>query len=106
MTIYGLYMAKRFFKPFLFGLGMFAVLIFLGDSFDHMSALARTKAPLGVIFQYLWLEVPYWTVRVVPMATLLATLYAMTGFVQSGEWIAVQASGFEPKDFWKPVLWC
>lgn len=99
-------MAKRFFQPFFFGLAIFALLIFLGDMFDKMSYLAKSKAPFGVVLQYLWLEVPYWAVRVVPMATLLATLLAITGFVQSGEWLAVQASGFETKSFWKPVLWC
>ncbi len=106
MKIFTRHMAQRFIGPFLFGLGLFALLIFLGDMFDKMGYLVRSKATLGVILQYLWLEVPYWTVRVIPMATLLATLVALTGFVQSGEWIAVQASGFETRDFWLPILWC
>ena len=99
MKIFTLYMARKFFKPFLFGLGLFALLIFLGDMFDKMNYLFKTKASLWVVFQYLWLEVPYWTIRVIPMATLLATLVAITGFVQSGEWIAAQASGFKTRDF-------
>lgn len=106
MKIFSWYMTKRFFKPFAFGLGVFALLVFLGDMFDHMNALAKSKATMLVVLQYLWLEVPYWTIRVIPMATLLATLYAITGFVQSGEWIAAQASGFESKYFWRPVLYC
>ena len=106
MKIFTLYMARKFFKPFLFGLGLFALLIFLGDMFDKMNYLFKTKASLWVVFQYLWLEVPYWTIRVIPMATLLATLVAITGFVQSGEWIAAQASGFKTRDFWRPVLGC
>ncbi len=106
MRIFTWHMAQRFFRPFLLGLAIFSLLIFLGDMIDKMSYLAKSKAPFGVILQYLWLEVPYWAVRVVPMATLLATLIAITGFVQSGEWLAVQASGFETKSFWKPVLWC
>ncbi len=106
MSIFSRYMARLFLKPFVFGLGLFAVLIFLGDMFDHMHQLMRTKASLWVILQYLWLEVPYWGIRTIPMATLLATLVAITGFVQSGEWLAVQACGFEAKTFWKPLLWC
>lgn len=106
MTIFARYMAKRFFAPFFFGLALFSLLIFLGDMFDKMNRLIHTEASLGVIVAYLWLEVPYWTVRVFPMATLLATLIALTGFVQSGEWIAVQASGFRTRDFWRPVLLC
>lgn len=106
MRIFTLYMAQRFFKPFFFGLGLFALLIFLGDMFDKMNHLLKSKAALGVILEYLWLEVPYWTIRVIPMATLLATLIAITGFAQSGEWIGAQAAGFETARFWRPVLWC
>jgi lipopolysaccharide export LptBFGC system permease protein LptF len=39
------------------------------------------------------------------MATLLATLVAMSGFVQSGEWLATQSCGMETKRFWLPILW-
>ena len=106
MRLFSRYMAKRFIGPFLFGLGLFALLIFLGDMFDKMGYLVKSKASLAVIMQYLWLEVPYWTVRVIPMATLLATMVALTGFIQSGEWIAVQASGFKTQDFFVPILWC
>ncbi|MEK7839476.1 MAG: LptF/LptG family permease, partial [candidate division NC10 bacterium] len=106
MKIFTRYMVGRFFRPFLFGLGIFALLIFLGDMFDKLNYLVKSKASMLLILQYLWLEVPYWSVRVIPMATLLATLVAITGFVQSGEWLAVQASGFQTKAFWQPVLLC
>ncbi|MBI3548593.1 MAG: LptF/LptG family permease [Elusimicrobia bacterium] len=104
LKIFDRYMAMRFLKPFLFGLGLFAALIFLVDIFDKMPRLLRSPANLWIILQYLWLEVPYWTIRVIPMATLLATLFAVTGFVQTGEWIAVQASGFETRAFFRPIL--
>ena len=104
MTIFTRHMVGRFVKPFVFGLGLFAVLIFLGDTFDKMNYIVKSKAPLGIILECLWLGVPYWAVRVIPMATLLATLTAMSGFVQSGEWLATQACGLETKRFWLPLL--
>ena len=106
MTIYTRYMVGRFIRPFLFGLGMFAVLIFLGDTFDKMNPIMRSQAPLHTILECLWLGVPYWAVRVIPMATLLATLVAVGGFVQSGEWLASQSCGLETRRFWLPVLGC
>ena len=106
ISIFSWYMTKKFFKPFFFGLGLFAILIFLGDMFDHMNKLVSSQASLGVVLQYLFLDVPYWGVRSIPMATLLATLVAITGFVQSGEWLAAQACGFETRTFWMPLLWC
>ena len=98
------YLAVRFLKPFLFGMGVFAVLIFLVDIFDKMPRLLRSPAPLWLIMEYLWLEVPYWSVRTIPMATMLATLFAVTGFVRSGEWLAVQSAGFEPRRVFRPLL--
>jgi lipopolysaccharide export system permease protein len=93
-------------RPFAFGLGLFAVLIFLGDTFDKMNPIMRSRAPLLTILECLWLEVPYWAGRVIPMATLLATLVALTGFVQSGEWLATQSCGIRTRRFWLPVLAC
>lgn len=106
MRIFSAYMARRFFKPFAYGLGLFAILLFLGTVFDRMSSLVKSPASIEVILEFLWLEVPYWAIRTIPMATLLATLVAMTGFVQSGEALAAQAAGFRLRDFWKPILWC
>ncbi len=106
MRIYTRYMVGRFVKPFAFGLGLFAVLIFLGDTFDKMNPIMRSHASLLTILECLWLGVPYWAVRVIPMATLLATLVAIGGFVQSGEWLAAQSCGIETKRFWIPVLGC
>ncbi len=105
MTIFTRHMMGRFLKPFAYGLGLFAVLIFLGDTFDKMNYIVKSKASFPVIFECLWLSVPYWAVRVIPMATLLATLVAMSGFVQSGEWLATQACGLETRRFWMPILW-
>ncbi|MBI5241144.1 MAG: LptF/LptG family permease [Elusimicrobia bacterium] len=106
MSIFSWYMVKRFIKPFLFGLGLFAVLIFLGDFFDKMHQIMKSQAPLWIIIQYLWLDVPYWAVRTIPMATLLGTLVAITGFIQSGEWLASQSCGFRARTFWLPLLGC
>lgn len=105
MTIYTRYMMKRFLAPLAFGFGIFAILIFMGDTFDKMNYIVKSKASLWTILECLWLGVPYWAIRVIPMATLLATLVAMSGFVQSGEWLATQACGLETKRFWLPILW-
>lgn len=106
LDIFTRHMVKRFFKPFAYGLALFAILIFLGDTFDKMNQIVKSKAPIWVILECLWLSVPYWAVRVIPMATLLATLVAMSGFVHSGEWIATQSVGIETRRFWMPLLWC
>ena len=55
LRIFDRYMAMRFIKPFAFGLGMFAILIFLGDLFDKLPRLVKSPASMLVILEYLWL---------------------------------------------------
>jgi len=74
--------------------------------FDKMNDLLKSAAPLSVILEFLWLEVPYWTGRVIPMATLLATMVSLTTFVQSGEWLGAESCGFQTRTFWIPILVC
>ena len=105
MNILSWYIARRFLAPFFFGLGIFSLLVFMGDLFDKMNHIVGTKASAWTVAQYLGLSVPYWTIRIVPMATLLATLFSVSGFIQTGEFIGVQASGFKPGEFFRPLLW-
>ncbi|MHB2025533.1 MAG: LptF/LptG family permease [Elusimicrobiota bacterium] len=106
MSIFFRYIARRLFRAFGASLALFSLLIFMGDMFDKMNSLVSAKTGLGIILQFLLLDVPYWAVRVVPMATLLATLITVSQFAQSGEWLAVQAAGYDEKTFWRPLLYC
>jgi lipopolysaccharide export system permease protein len=98
-------MAVRFLGPFLFGLGLFALLVFLGDLFDKLNRIVTSPASAAVIFQYLLLQAPTWAVRVVPMATLLAVLFSVGAMARSGEFVAVLAAGVPAKSFFRPLLW-
>ncbi|TBR23948.1 LptF/LptG family permease, partial [bacterium] len=104
-SIFTKYVGKAFLGPFVFGLAVFGLLAFLGDLFDKMGRIATGHAPAWAVLQYLALQLPYWMVRIVPMATLLATLFAVASFVASGELTAVQASGFEGRRFFRPLVW-
>lgn len=100
------YVTRQFFRPFFFGVAVFSLLIFLANLFDHLKVLIQSEASFHWIFQYLWLEVPLWTMKVLPVATLLATLFTIGGFIVSGEWLALQASGFRHLDFLRPIFLC
>lgn len=104
-AIFTRYVVRAFLGPFAFGLAVFALLAFLGDLFDKMGRIATGHASAWAVVQYLALQLPYWAVRIVPMATLLATLFAVASFVASGELTAVQAAGFEGRRFFRPLLW-
>lgn len=104
MSLLGRYAIRKFLGPFFFGLGVFGLIVFLADLFDKMNRLLGSKAPAWLVAEYLGLSLPYWTIRVLPMATLLATIFAVTGLMRSGEFIGVQASGVRPRDFFRPLL--
>ncbi|MBI4057318.1 MAG: LptF/LptG family permease [Elusimicrobia bacterium] len=106
MRIITRYIAVQFFKPFLYGMGLFSLLIFLADFFDHLNMLLRSQAPFHIIFQYEWLRVPFWAVQVIPVATLLATLISLGRLIRMGEWMAMEISGFHPRQLFKPLLLC
>jgi len=104
MSLLARYALRRFLAPFFFGLGVFALVVLLGDFFDKMNQIMGSKASFLTVAEYLGLSVPYWAIRVLPMATLLATIVSVTGFMLSGEFIGVQSSGVRPLDFFRPLL--
>ena len=93
-------------KPFAYGMGMFLVLIFLGHIFDSFGIWARSSASARTILLYLWLEVPFYGLKVIPVATLLATLFCISALKDTGEWVAAQAAGFRPWQLVGPILAC
>jgi len=106
MSIFAAYAARRFFKPFLFAVALFSILAFLGGMLEKMRLLLHSSASVRLILEYLCLGVPRWTIETLPAATLLAAMVAISEFVRSGEWLAVQASGVKASAFWRPLLAC
>ncbi|MFH1619163.1 MAG: LptF/LptG family permease [bacterium] len=106
MKIFPRYIASQFWGPFLFGLGIFAVLVFLADTFEHLNTFMKSQAEVGAVLKYLLLRIPYWTLKVVPVATLLAVLFSLSGLVHTGEWKAGLAGGYRPPDMLLPIAVC
>ena len=100
------YCASKFWPPFFFGLGIFAVLVFLGDLFDHLNYIMRSDASFVTLLKYFVLIIPFWTLTVVPVAVLLASLFVLSEMIATGEWIAAQASGFHPRQVYLPIVGC
>jgi len=106
MGIFYRYIASKFWPPFFFGMGIFAVLVFLGDMFDRLNQISRSSASMLVIIQYFLYTIPYWTLVITPVAILLAALFALSEMVNSGEWIGALASGYHPRQVLMPIVGC
>ncbi len=100
------YIAKKFWGPFLFALGVFAALVVLGDTFEKLKTLSNGYSTLGSVLKYSLLTFPSWLTTIVPVACLLAAISVISEMVTNGEWTACVAGGFAPRQLFKPIVLC
>lgn len=100
------YIAKSFWGPFFFGLGVFVSLLLFGSLFEKMSFFMKTSSGFGTFLEYLFYQLPYFAVKMMPLATLLAVLFSLGGMISKGEWKAGMAGGWRPFEMALPLLVC
>ncbi|MBR5609365.1 MAG: LptF/LptG family permease [Elusimicrobiaceae bacterium] len=106
MSRLSVYISKKFWGPFFFALGVFATLVVLGDTFEKLKTLGNGHSTLSAILTYSMLTFPSWLTTVMPVACLLGAISVVSEMVSNGEWTACVASGFAPRQLFKPVLTC
>ena len=100
------YISKKFWGPFFFAMGVFAALVVLGDTFEKLKKLNNGYSTLSAILTYSMLTFPSWLTTIMPVACLLGAISVISEMVSSGEWTACIASGFSPRQLFKPVVVC
>lgn len=100
------YIARGFWGPFGFGLAVFCLLLLFGSLFDKLSFFMKSGSGASTFARYIVFQAPYFAVKMTPIATLLAVLFAMGGMISRGEWKAGLAGGWRPFDMMKPLLVC
>lgn len=100
------YIARSFWAPFLFGLLVFCAFLLFGSLLDKLNFFIKGGSGAGIFLRYIVFQAPYFAVKMAPIATLLAVLFALGGMISSGEWKAGLAGGWRPFDMIKPLLVC
>ena len=100
------YIARSFWAPFGFGLGVFCLLLIFGSLFDKLNFFMKSGEGAGLFARYILYQAPYFIIKMTPMATLLAVLFSLGGMMSNGEWKAGLAGGWRPFDMIKPLLVC
>ena len=100
------YISHKFWGPFFFAMGVFAALVVLGDTFEKLKTLSNGYSTLGAVLTYSLLMFPSWLTTIMPMACLLGAISVISEMVSNGEWTACVASGFSPKQLFRPILIC
>ncbi len=100
------FISQKFWGPFFFALGVFAALVVLGDTFEKLKTLNNGYSTLGAVLSYSMLTFPSWLTTIMPVACLLGSISVISEMVSNGEWTACVASGYAPRQLFKPVIIC
>jgi lipopolysaccharide export system permease protein len=98
------YIVRQLVAPFLFALSGLTGLLLLNQVADRIPHLVGKGLPWSVIGEFFLLTLPFILVMTVPMAVLLATLYAFTHLAADNEITAMRASGVSVYQMLRPVI--
>jgi lipopolysaccharide export system permease protein len=98
------YILRQTIAPFLFALGALTSILLLNQVARRLPKLVGKGLPWSVIGEVFALTIPFIVVMTLPMALLLAILYAFTHLGADSEITAMKASGISVRQMLAPVL--
>ena len=104
MHLLSRYLLRQLAAPFLFALGALTSLMLLSQVAKKFGALVGKGLPWGVIGEVFALSLPFIIAMTLPMAVLLAVLYAFSHLAADNEITAMRASGISVYQILTPVL--
>ena len=96
------YIARKFWGPFLFALGVFAALVVLGDTFEKLKTLNNGYSTLGAVLSYSLATFPNWLATIMPVACLLGAISVISEMVANGSGPRAWRAGFPPNNYLSP----
>jgi lipopolysaccharide export system permease protein len=99
------YVLKEHVGPLTFALTSLTSILLLQYIGKHFGELVGKGLPTLVIAEFFGLSVPLTVALTLPMAVLVATLYAFSRLAAENEITALKASGVSLMSVLKPVLW-
>ena len=99
------YILTEFAGPFIFGIGVFFVLLAgISTISQALQMVVRDNVPLGVVLEYSALRTPMMLLLTVPMAAMFASLMCYARLSGDGELSAMRAGGASVAIIGQPVL--
>ncbi|MDR1951983.1 MAG: LptF/LptG family permease [Elusimicrobiota bacterium] len=100
MKIIYLYISKKFLKIFIVTALAFGVVVLISELFRQIAFYIEYDASFGLIIAHLLTKLPWWTIQVLPIATLLALLFSLGDLAKKNEITAIKAAGI---NLWKII---
>jgi lipopolysaccharide export system permease protein len=104
MRVLTRYLIRVHVGPFIFALSGLTALIFLNSLAQRVGDLVGKGLPWTVIVEFLVLSLPHVIALALPMAVLVAVLYAFNDMASSNEITALAAGGIRPWQLLMPVV--
>ncbi len=104
MRLLSRYLLRQLAAPFLFALGALTSLMLLSQIAKKFGSLVGKGLPWTVIGEVFALSIPFIVAMTLPMAVLLAVLYAFSHLAADNEITAMRASGISVYQIMVPVL--
>jgi lipopolysaccharide export system permease protein len=104
MKILTRHLVRAHVGPFLFALSALTGLLFLNAVAREMEKLAGKGLPMDVLGEFLLLSLPHTVALTLPMAVLVAVLYAFSEMAAHNEITAMRAGGVSPLRILRPLL--
>ncbi len=104
MRLLSRYLLRQLAAPFLFALAALTSLMLLSQIAKKFGALVGKGLPWTVIVEVFALSIPFIVAMTLPMAVLLAVLYAFSHLAADNEITAMRASGVSVYQILVPVL--
>ncbi|MFC1501407.1 LptF/LptG family permease [Elusimicrobiota bacterium] len=93
MKIIYRYLFREFIKPLFFSCVVFGGLVMLSEFFRNLNFYLEQKTPFFEVGLYLFLNLPWWTIQVLPVSVLLAVLFSLGQLARHREITAFKAAG-------------
>lgn len=98
------YLIRAHLGPFVFSLTAITGLIFLNAVAIRIESLVGKGLPWSVVVEFLYLSLPHTVALSLPMAVLVAALYAFSELTENNEITAMAAGGVRPTSVLIPLL--
>lgn len=104
MKILDRYVLQKFFLPFIYCLLGFIAIWFIFDLSDNLQDFLQGKVDFAVLLAYYKSQVPEILFMVLPMAELLALLYALSAMSRTNEIVSMLGSGLSVVRILVPLM--
>ena len=104
MVIISRYIFKSFILIFFFCMLILWLLYIIGDIFGFLDEILRERIPVASLIAFYWNLSPFILTQIIPVSTLISSVFLLGNLNKSSEITAMRASGISVWNILRPML--